>query len=252
MAEFHAEEDYLFLKRQICPICDNEFKSLAVRTGKPRSLGQDDDLRPKFSGIDPLKYEVVMCSSCGYAAVSRYFNDLLPIQVLRFSNNIKSTIHGVQVQISDSGYSYDDAMERYKTALKCDETAGAISSRKAYTYLKFAWLIRGKLENEKDDISEEDYVLLQKKELRFLANAYRLYNEAFSTEQFPMSGMDEPTLAYLTAQLAFRLGKYREALQTLTVIFANRQVNPRIKDKASDLKDAIRKKIKEQQEAESN
>ena len=62
-----------------------------------------------------------------------------------------------------------------------------------------------------------------------------------------MSGMDEMTLTYLVAELAFRLGKYREALQFLSRIIGNSNVAFRIKDKAVDLKERIRTKIKEGQ-----
>ena len=46
------EEDCLFPKTHKCPVCDKEFKSLAVRAGKLRSVGQDDDLRPLYKDID--------------------------------------------------------------------------------------------------------------------------------------------------------------------------------------------------------
>ena len=40
------EEDYLFDKKYKCPICDSDFESKTVRTGKVRMKSVDVDLRP--------------------------------------------------------------------------------------------------------------------------------------------------------------------------------------------------------------
>ena len=52
------EEDLLFDKSYTCPVCDHEFKSRMVRTGKVRLVGADSDLRPRYMGVDSLKYDV--------------------------------------------------------------------------------------------------------------------------------------------------------------------------------------------------
>lgn len=44
------EEDLLFDKSYTCPVCDHEFKSRMVRTGKVRLVGADSDLRPRLYG----------------------------------------------------------------------------------------------------------------------------------------------------------------------------------------------------------
>ncbi len=51
-AEQHekTEIDYLFEKTHTCPVCDEEFKSSAVRTGKAKLIGTDTDLRPRYQG----------------------------------------------------------------------------------------------------------------------------------------------------------------------------------------------------------
>lgn len=40
------EEDVLFDKSFQCPVCDNHFKTKAVRAGKLKMIDQDDELRP--------------------------------------------------------------------------------------------------------------------------------------------------------------------------------------------------------------
>ena len=69
-----TEEELVFDKTYTCPVCDNEFKSKMVRTGKVRLAGADSDLRPRYLVVDSLKYDAVLCPKCGYAALNRYFN----------------------------------------------------------------------------------------------------------------------------------------------------------------------------------
>lgn len=237
------EQDYLFLKSHQCPICDNEFKALAVRAGKVRSIGQDEDLRPLYRDIDPLKYDAIVCPKCGYAALNRYFNTIMPIQRKRIKENILPNFKGMDV--SNDLYDYDETILRYKMVLMSDVIGDVKKSRKAYTCLKYAWILRGKIEKEGPKMEPEECEQLQKDEKECLQNAFEGYMQAFSTESFPMSGMDETTLAYLNAELAFKLEKYREALQLLSVVLGKKSISSRIKDKALDLKDRIRAQIKE-------
>ena len=64
--------------------------------------------------------------------------------------------------------------------------------------------------------------------------------EAFSKEPFPMCGMDETTMTYLTADLARQIGKYDEALRMIARVITARDANERIKSKARDMKDLIK------------
>lgn len=242
----YKEEDYLFQKSYKCPICDKSFKSLTVRTGKLRVVDKEDDLRPVYRELDPIKYEPVVCCYCGYASLSRYFETIMPLQAKRLRAEVKSSFSGFKEADTDI-YSYDVAIMRYKMVLYCDVIGNVKSSRKAYTCLKMAWVIRGKLEKEGDLLTKEERNKLQEDELECIKNAYEGYCLAFSSETFPMSGMDEMTLTYLVAELAFRLGNYREALQLLSRIIGNGNVAVRIKDKAVDLKERIRAKVKEGQ-----
>ena len=41
----YNEADFLFDKKVQCPVCDNEFKTKTVKTGKPHLIGSDPDLR---------------------------------------------------------------------------------------------------------------------------------------------------------------------------------------------------------------
>jgi len=242
----YNEADYLFHKTYKCPVCDKKIKSLTVKSGKLRTIGHEDDLRPLYKELDPIKYEPVVCSGCGYASLAQYFDHMMPLQAKRLRAEVEGSFAGLDKEGKDV-YSYDEAILRYKMVLYCDVIGNVKNSRKAYTCLKMAWVIRGKLENEGDALSEEEEKRLREDELECIKNAYDGYQIALSTESFPISGMDEITLSYLMAELAFRLADYREALQLLSRIICNNHVPSRIKNMAIDLKERIREKVKEGQ-----
>lgn len=235
------EEDCLFPKTYQCPVCDKEFKTLAVRAGKIRTIGQDDDLRPLYKEMDPLKYDAIVCPHCGYAALSRYFGTVMPIQGKKLRAEVKANFTGMELPLDV--FSYDEAIMHYKMVLMCDVIGNVKGSRKAYTCLKLAWVIRGKLEKEGEKMSLEERKKYREDEMECIQNAYDGYVQAFSSENFPMGGMDEITVTFLNAQLAYKLGKYRESLQLLSRVLGNKSVSSRIKDKALDLKEKIREQI---------
>ncbi len=238
------EETYLFPKTHECPVCYEKFKSLAVRAGKLRSIGQDDDLRPLYRGMDPIKYDAIVCPHCGYAALSRYFERMMPHQGKILRAEVKSKFKGME--ISNDMYSYDEALLRYKMVLMCDVIGGVKTSRRAYTCLKLGWVIRGKIEQDDKHLTQEEMEQLRAEELECIENAYEGYVKALSNETFPMSGMDEQTVLCLVAELAFRIQKYREALLLISQLISKKDISPRIKDKALLLKDKIRAEVTEE------
>lgn len=239
-----SEEDLLFDKSYTCPVCDHEFKSRMVRTGKVRLAGADSDLRPKYMGVDSLKYDAILCPRCGYAALNRYFNFVMESQ----AKNIKEKISANFCYQPEAGkiYTYDDALTRHKMALLNTVVKNGKSSERAYTCLKMAWLCRGKREllmqgeYKKEEVSE---LVSEEKEL--LSNAYEGFSVAFNKEDFPMCGMDQYTMLYLLAELARRIGKNDEAKRYVSKVLVARNAQRRIKDKAFALKEKLQGKDEE-------
>lgn len=238
------EADLIFEKTFTCPVCDKEFKSKLVRTGKVKLVASDSDLRPRYQHVDSLKYDAVVCPACGYGALNRFFNFMTSAQAKLIRENISANFKG----LSEEGeiLSYDDAITRHKLALVNAVVKRAKSSEKAYTCLKLGWLFRGKAESlpEQTPNLEETKRELAAQEKEFLSNAFNGFMEAFSKEMFPMCGMDETTITYLTADLARQLGKYDEALRLIARVLTARDVNERIKSKAREMKDLIREEQK--------
>ena len=78
--EIKDEKSYIFDKTMKCNVCNKEFTTKQVRTGKARYTGTNDILKPLYTGIDSTKYDIIMCPHCGYAAVPRTYGKLTPKQ----------------------------------------------------------------------------------------------------------------------------------------------------------------------------
>lgn len=235
-----SEAEILFEKGYKCPVCDHEFKVKTIRTGKVKLLSADTDLRPRYQGIDSLKYDAIVCPMCGYGALNRFFNYMTSAQAKLIKEQISCNFKGLPAE--GEIYSYDDAILRHKIALANTVVKKAKTSERAYTCLKLAWVLRGKAETLPADEPNREAVLkeLQDEEAECIQNAFEGFKQAFSKENFPMCGMDEVTTTYLAAELARRCGCYDEAGRWVAQILTSRTASERIKSKAREIKDLIR------------
>ncbi len=243
------ETDLIYDKTFACPVCDDKFTAKIMKTGRAKMIGSDFDLRPKYEGIDAVKYEVLLCPHCGYAALGRYFSSMLPAKAKLIKENISA--HVKVPSFPNDIYTYDEALVRFDLALASSVVKRAKSSEIAYVCLKRAWVKRGYLETleavDEKDRDAKRIKELQQGEYEDLNNAYKGFIEARSSESFPIAGMDEITVDYLLAQLANYLKDYDVALRLVGGILTSSSANSRIKDKARDLKEQI---VKNKQEEE--
>lgn len=215
--------NFLYLKTYHCPVCSNEFKEKTVKVGKSRRVSMDTDLMPRYDKINSLFYEVVICPTCGYSALIKYFDKLKSDQVELIREKISSNF---KPKVYPDLFDLDIAIERFKLTLLNALVKQARTSEKAFICLKLSWLYR-----LKEDPANET---------KFMEQAYIGFNESFSTEPFPICGMDMYTLMYLIGELARRLEKYDEALQWLSRVITGKNVNTRLKELARDQKDLIK------------
>lgn len=238
------EVEILFDKTYKCPLCDKDFKAKTVRAGKAKLIGTDLDLRPKYESLDCVKYDVVLCPHCGYAALTRFFTTSTSAQLKLIKDQISSNYQGKE---SDAPYyTYDEAIERYKMTLVNTVVKKARASEKAYVCLKAAWVLRGKAETLPKDTPNYDEIVkqCQEEEKEFLLNAFEGFSAARTKESYPMCGMDEQTVDYLLAVLAMQFKKYEVASKLLGGIVTSKDANRRMKDKALDLKEILIKEMK--------
>ena len=236
-----TETDFIYDKNFKCPVCDKTFSAKIMKTGRAKLKKTDFDLRPIYEGFVAEKYDVLLCPTCGYAALGRYFTTLLPTQTRLIKENITSNI--VLTKYNDDTYSFEQAMERYKIALACAVVKRAKASEKAYVCLRLAWLLRSYrefLEGQEGDFTEL-MKELQAQEDEYETNAYNGFIEARSSEDVPIAGMDAVTLDYLLAQIAFKLKDYSNCSRMISGILTSPSANARIKDKVRELKEELAK-----------
>lgn len=241
-AKLVDEADYLFDKAYKCPVCDSEFKTKIVKTGKAKLLGIEHDLRPKYQELDTIKYDAVVCTKCGYAALTRYFNHISDVQVKLIKEKIAPNFKGVDTNCTS--YSYDEAITRHQLALANSVVKKSKTSERAYICLKLAWLHRGKGENlmkgfGKDDAKVKECIAIEK---QYMAKAYEGFLTAMYKENFPIAGMDEWTFTYLVADLAAECEDYTKAMKFLSDIIVSKAATAKLKDKARLLRKEIQDK----------
>lgn len=239
------EEDFLFDKTYECPVCYGEIKEKTIKAGKIKLLRTDMDLRPVYEQAEPLKYDVITCPHCGYAALTRYFKGLTSSQAKAIRETISQSFRPVDVK--GETYSYEDALNRYKLSLANTVVKHGKASEKAYICLKTGWLLRSMQENLEQ--SEPDYEKKQKEakqqERAFLKNALEGFIAARQSEGYPMCGMDEITVEYLIAVLAMEFEQFEISSRLISGILVSTSANNRMKDKAREVKDVLIAKIKE-------
>lgn len=230
--------DFVFDKKYECPVCYKEFVSPTVKGAKVKMIGQDSDLRPRYEPLDPMKYDVIVCPNCGYAALTRYFDKIMPPQAKLVKEEISKSFRGIKHALD---LSYDDAIERYQLALGNAIVKKGKASEKAYICLKMAWIVRGKMESLSTDLDDYDEQMsdLRQDEMELLKNAFDGFITARQTEDFPMCGMDESTVDFIISVTAIKLDRIDIASKLVSGLLVNPSANSRIKDKARELKEAI-------------
>lgn len=233
------EKDLIYDKSFSCPVCDEKFTSKVMKTGRTRLVSTDLDSRPIYEGIDSNKYDVVVCPECGYAAMGSYFQPLLSAQVKMVQEEICNKIK-LQPPVGET-YQYEEVIPRYRVALACAIVKHGKDSEKAHICLHFAWLLRGyaQMLEEEGKLTAEDAKELKEQELECLKKALEGLVNARQKENLPICGMDQTSLDYIIAALAYELGKANIAAKMVSEILVSPVANSRIKDKARYLKQLI-------------
>lgn len=237
------EEDFLLDKTVRCPVCDKEFKTRMVKAGKVKRLEPDADLRPRQQYVDSLKYDVASCPNCGYTSLNRYFEHITMGQIKLIKEQISRNFHP-QAPSDDATWDYDKAIEMHKLSLFNSMVKKARTSEKAYNCLILAWLLRTKAEELETAGKKEEAAACRQEEESFYKEAYDGMMKAVSTEMFPICGMDQSTMDYLLANMAFHYKQYDVTSKCLSRVLSSASANRKIKDKSLELKEIILKELK--------
>ena len=228
--------DILFDRKVECPVCSKNFTTRAVKSRKLRLKKTDLDLRPIYDSFDPMPYDVIMCSHCGYAALSKTFSSISPGRVQLFKDNVAVSFKGREYP---DFYTYDIAIERYKMALYGAVVMRTRNIEKAYLCLKIAWLYRSNAESLSPSDTEK-IKFFQQMEHEFMSKALEGFMTSHSNDYFPVMDFDKKTVEFLIGELSRRLGKYTDAIIWLHKILNSQGASKRLKDRASEANELAR------------
>lgn len=215
--------NHLFDKQVICPVCDSHFKTKTVKSKSPRVISKDSDFFVRYSVANPYFYDVLICNSCGYAAMKSDFEKLK-------SHKKELVLSNVTPKWKPREYPaiLDEklAIERYKLALLNAVLINLPDSTKAMISLKIAWMSR-LLDNNDQEIV-------------FLKQSLEGFNNAYINEIFPIYGLQRDSLMYLLGELNRKLGNNQDALLWFSKTIISTNSSSRIKDMARIGKDLIK------------
>ena len=215
-------KDALYDKSCICPLCETAFKSKTIKYGKNQLLTVDEDLYAHYALINPLLYDIIVCPSCGYSVSSKYLATLMPKQKEWLKEHFKK---GAGSAPYSDYTTLDEAIHKHKMALLASITKKGKISEQAHLTLHIAWLYR--------DLGDKA------QEQTFLKRSYQGFAEAFFKESFPIAGMDEATIIYLLAILAYETDNLDASKQYLSKLLTIDTCPARIKERAHELKQKI-------------
>jgi hypothetical protein len=240
-----TEEEFIFDKTYQCPICGKSFISKTVRAKKAKLIGTDLDLKPNYEGVEPIKYDVIACTECGYATVLRNFGHITSMQAKQVKDQITANFKGLDIMKAPC-YSFEDAEKRYKLAIANAVVMKMKNSERAYLCLKLGWLYRYERQQEINRQADQAMLeILREKEFSCIKMAYDGLAVSYTKEVPPICGLDSNTLTYLLAALARQCKDYSNASKYIGTILTSRSASERLKERARNLKELLQKEMTE-------
>lgn len=200
----------LYKKKVSCPVCQKAFETMKVKSSKLRVESTDSDFFKKYKDITehPIKYEVVMCPNCGYAALEKHFSSISKRGIAAIKENIS---HKWTKQDYTHKRDKTSALTVYKFALYSAELMKKSKVELGGICLRISWINR----LYGDDAEEKKY----------LDMTLKLYERAYIEEDLFKEGTSELTVAYLIGDLNARLGNSREALKWMNQVLFNKSIS---------------------------
>jgi len=240
-----TEDSFLLAKAIRCPVCDKVFKRKMIKNGRIKREEPDMDLRPRFQYIDTLKYNISSCPYCGYTSLNNFFEHLPSSQAKliqeKISANFKAKPVSDKPEDEIAPYNYETSIAMHKLSLFNAMVKKGKASEKAYNCLVISWLFRGQKESLTDDTPEnkQKIAAIEQEEEAFYKQAYEGFTKAIATEMFPMCGMDQNTVDFLLACMAFHFKQYDVTSKCLGNVITSTTASRKIKDKAMDLREVV-------------
>jgi len=217
-----TENSPYYEKKYICPVCNTEFKSYAVRSSRAVASRRDPDFHTVYSGVSPLHYTIIVCPVCYYAASNNTFGNEIEDRILK---PLSSAL--VQIKPTDPPdflheRSLDMALRSFELAIRSAQLRKARSGELAGLLLGAAWMAREKGADELDK--------------QYCMQALQAYLEAFNRDFRSIGNMNDAQATYLVGELFRKTDNYGEAINWFGKAVFNKNIkqNPQLEKLARE------------------
>ncbi len=223
--EIDLKKENLYSLKLVCPACREEITTLRALSRHVKIIRTDSDFCRYYDGVNPLLYEITVCSVCSYGFTknkpaplpAEKMGLLQPVLATLLPKNY-SLLRDVQMSI-----------EAFEIALQCQVALESKKALLARLNLRLAWMYR--------------YQDNQVAERKYLQAALENYREVFSVENSSLK--EELRLIYLIGELYNRLDDQHQAVNWFNkaVMHPHKKQFPLMVEKARDRWQDIRAEI---------
>lgn len=203
----------VYEKKVTCPNCRLEFATFKLRTTKLRMDKRESDYYISYlNEYNPLFYNPIICPKCGFASLEeKFLKSLLPVERKIINEAIANLKNRPEMK---EGISIEESIRLYQYCFM-------VAQRLNNSYLLLA-KISHRLGWHYRILKDED------KEMEYLTLARECYKSAYAKEDLQKCNMNELLLAYLVAELCYRTGEYKEAVNWFGRLISNREIKNQV------------------------
>lgn len=200
-------QNYPFYERSyICPICQMNFSSLAIRRSAVSVEKRESDYHPIYKEANPLHYSIIVCPVCKYAANKQTFSSELPAQlVVQLGQAL------LKLDTRNSEFTkerdLDTVLESFQLAIRTAQLKKSGAGELAALIHAAAWICR-----------EANNAELER---AYLDQALKNYLQAYENSSDNIGKLSEVQIVYLIGELNLRAGEYSAAIRWFNRAFTH-------------------------------
>lgn len=221
MSNFNT--NVLYDKSYTCPVCNNSFKSKAIKNGKNQLVSISIDSRGTYKLIDPILYMPVMCPTCQYTAINKVFEERIRPKQLQDIKAAQSS--AIQKQSFYTIVTHYDVIKKYKLALIYASIKRSSYVELGYISLIISWLY--------SDLNQKEL------ETEFLQKAKDYLMLSYEQDNFPTFGFDVYSVIYLLCAINYKLENTSESKRLIMELISDSDCPPNVKNRAQELKELL-------------
>lgn len=192
-------QNYPFYERNyICPICQMNFSSLAIRRSAAALEKRESDYQPIYKDLNPLHYSIIVCPVCKYAANKQSFAAELPahLSVQLGQALLKMDTRNTEFRKERD---LDTVLESFQLAIRTAQLKKSGPGELAALIHAAAWICR-----------EANNTELER---AYLDQALKYYLLAYENSSENIGKLSELQIMYLIGELNLRVGEYASAIR---------------------------------------